>query len=188
MTDFRTAGSIGERIQAARKARGMSARELAEAIGGVPTQSTIENIELGRKASIDIVQLLNLAMALKLPMSYLLAPMGTPDSSLDLVGLSHEFSSMSASELDAWLSSVPNGGRIPTTLEERNAVSELQALREWKGKTSEIARLEAVLQLEQANATSDAGIYLRTTTVRLQDAHREAERLVSFLRSAGWSI
>ncbi len=188
MTDFRTAGSIGERVQAARKARGMSARQLAEAIGGVPTQSTIENIELGRKAAIDIVQLLNLAMALRVPLSYLLAPMGLPDSRLDLPGLSGEFGSMTSNEFDAWLASVPDGARIPTSLDERNAVSELHALRAWKAKTSEIARLETAAQLEKAgNEVGEEG-HQPPIEVRLRDVRREAERLAAFLRAAGWPI
>lgn len=188
MTDFRTARSIGERIQAARRARGLSVRELAEVIDGVPTQSTIENIELGRKASIDVVQLLNIAMALKVPLSYLLAPMGTPEATLDLKGLSPELSSMNASEFDAWLSSVPDGARIPSSLDERNAVSELQALRDWKAKISEVARLEAAHQLERSGGPGGAEGHQRPIEVRLTEARREAERLSAFLRSAGWAI
>ena len=187
MTDFRTAGSIGERIQAARKARGMSARELAEAIGGVPTQSTIENIELGRKASIDIVQLLNIAMALRLPISYLLAPMGAPARALDLVGLSADFSSMTALEFDAWLSSANGGARVPVTLDERNAMSELQALRDWTTKIDEIHRLEAALELERSAEHLDESSPSRVED-RLESARRESDRLLSFLRSAGWSV
>jgi transcriptional regulator with XRE-family HTH domain len=174
MTDFRTAGSIGERIQAARKTRGLSARELAEAIGGVPTQSTIENIELGRKAAVDVVQLLNIAMALRVPLSYLLAPMGLPDSGLDLPGLSIEFASMTSSEFDAWLSSVPDGARLPTSIDERNAVSEL--------------RLEAALRLQRVDSVVGDDGHQRPLETRLAEARREAERLASFLHSAGWPI
>lgn len=163
----------------------MSARELAQSIGGVPTQSTIENIELGRKASIDVVQLLNVSMALRVPLSFLLAPMGDPDGALDLKGLSDDFLSMTASEFDAWLSSVPDGARIPSSLDERNAVSELQALRAWKAKSTEIARLEASREL--GGAGSGDG-YQGPIEVRLVEARREVERLGSFLRSAGWTI
>lgn len=187
MTDYRTAGSIGERIQAARRARGISARELARAIGGVPTQSTIENIELGRKASIDVVQLLNIAMALRVPLSYLLAPMGAPERSLDLPGLSAEFDSMSALEFDAWLAGLPDGARIPTSLDERNAMSELQALREWKARGAEASRLETAVELEKSSGTSLESPYLRSTEERLAEARREVDRLASFLRSAGWT-
>ncbi len=186
LAPYRTAGSIGERIQAARKARGISARELAELIGGVPTQSTIENIELGRKAAIDVVQLLNVAMALRVPLSYLLAPMGAPHGTLDLSALSVGFASMTPSEFDAWLSSVPDGARIPSSLDERNAVAELQALRERKSKTSEVRRLETVLQLESSEGGDVESSYLRSTEDRLVDARRDAERLAAFLRSAGW--
>lgn len=188
MTDFRTAGSLGERIQATRKARGMSARELAETIGGVPTQSTIENIELGRKAGVDVVQLLNIAMALKVPLSYLLAPMGLPDNELDLPGLSGDFASMTVSEFDSWLSSVPDGAWIPLSLDERNAVSELHALRAWKSSVAEIARLEAALELERLVDRGGEEGHQRPFEIRLGEARREAERLAQFLRSAGWAI
>lgn len=188
MTDYRTAGSLGERIQAARKARGMSVRELAETIDGVPTQSTIENIELGRKAAIDVVQLLNIAMALRVPLSNLLAPMGMPDGTLDLPGLSREFADMTPSELDAWLSSLPDGARIPASLDERNAVAELQALREWRAKTAEVVRLEAMYEVERSIAIGSEATYLRSTEERLTDARREAKRLATFLRSAGWPV
>ncbi len=166
----------------------MSARQLAAAIGVAPTQSTIENIELGRKASIDVVQLLNIAMALKVPLSYLLAPMGALDRSLDLPGLSEDFSSMSVGEFDAWLSSGTEGARIPTTLEERNAVSELQALREWRAKSSEVARLETALELEQSSGIAENRPYPSSTEERLANARRDVGRLESFLRSAGWSF
>ena len=166
----------------------MSARELAEAIRGIPTQSTIQNIELGRKAAIDVVQILNIAMALKVPLSYLLAPMGAPNRGLDLVGLSDDFSSMSVLEFDAWLSGVPDGARIATSLEERNAVSELQALRAWTSKASEVARLEAALDTERSSETGKNFNPHRSTEDRLADARRESERLLSFLRAAGWPL
>ena len=188
MTDFRSAGSIGARIQAARKARGLSARELAVAIGGNPSQSTIENIELGRKAAIDVVQLLNIAMAVRVPLSYLLAPLGAPDDALDLQGLSGAFDGMTVAEFDGWLASVPNGAHIPTSLDERNAISELQALREWKSRTTDAKRLEAALELEQTSTASIEGTYLRSTEDRLNEAKREADRLANFLRTAGWEI
>lgn len=166
----------------------MSARELAEAIGGVPSQSTIENIELGRKAAIDVVQLLNIAMALRVPLSYLLAPIGNPDAPLDLPGLSKEFSSMSAIEFDAWLSGISDGSRIPTSLDERNAFAELQALREWRTRTAETSRLETMLELERSALNSTEGLYLRSTEERLTESRREVERLARLLRSAGWPV
>lgn len=188
MTDYRTAPSLGERIQAARKARGLSARELAEAIGGVPTQSTIENIELGRKAAIDVAQLLNIAMALKMPLSYLLAPLGSPDSALDLSGLSAAFDSMTVAEFDAWVSSVPDGAHVPSSLDERNSITELQALREWRARMSETARLRIALDLERTSIVDGDSTYLRSTADRLEQSEREVERIAAFLRSAGWPL
>jgi len=188
MTDYRTAPSLGERIQAARKARGLSARELAEAIGGVPTQSTIENIELGRKAAIDVAQLLNIAMALKMPLSYLLAPLGSPDSALDLSGLSAAFDSMTVAEFDAWVSSVPDGAHVPSSLDERNSITELQALREWRARMSETARLRIALDLERRSIVDEDSTYLRSTADRLEQSEREVERIAAFLRSAGWPL
>ena len=95
---------------------------------------------------------------------------------------------MTPVEFDAWLSSVPDGARIPTSLEERNTVSELQALREWTAREAEIARLETALQLERSAHPTAAETYLRSTEHRLEDARRESQRLMAFLLSAGWSI
>ena len=166
----------------------MSARELAEAIGGVPTQSTIENIELGRKAAIDVVQLLNIAMALRMPLSYLLAPMGSPDGPLDLPGLSSAFDSMTVMDFDAWLSSLPDGAHIPSSLDERNSVTELAAIREWRARLREAARLRTALELERTNAVDEDSTYLRSTSDRLAQAEQECERVAAFLRSAGWPM
>jgi len=41
--------------------------------------------------------------------------MGKPDGFLDLAGLSTEFTAMTAAELDAWLSSVPDGARVASS-------------------------------------------------------------------------
>ena len=188
MTDFRSAASLGARIQAARKARGMSARELAVAIGGVPSQATIENIELGRKAAVDVVHLLNIAMALRVPPSYLLAPMGNPDDVLDLPGLSQDFDRMTAIEFDSWLSSAADDLYRPKSIEERNAVNELQALRAWKSQLTEVARLETALELERQSSVEHEAGYLRATEHRLADARKEASRLQAFLSSAGWRV
>ena len=68
--------------------------------------------------------LLNIAMALRVPLSYLLAPLGEPDRPLDLPNLSESFAGMTAIEFDAWLASAPDGRYQPESLEERNATSE----------------------------------------------------------------
>ena len=192
MTDFRSESSLGARIRAARRARGMrTSRELAESIvGGTLTESIIENIEAGRKVVLDVSQLLNIAMALRVPLSYLLAPLGEPERPLDLPNLSQAFEGMTAIEFDSWLASSKDGRYQPESLEERNATSELQALREWSTLTREAKRLQTMLDLETATrAESDSdSTLLRSTEARLVDAKRESERLAAYLKSAGWKL
>ncbi|MFT4396904.1 helix-turn-helix domain-containing protein [Gordonia lacunae] len=65
---FRTA------LKAARDKRGMSARELSEATGGVVTRATIANWESGRKEGIDVQELIAVAKALDVPALSLLYP------------------------------------------------------------------------------------------------------------------
>ena len=192
MTDFRSESSLGARIRAARRARGMrTARELAESIvGGTLTESIIENIEAGRKVVLDVSQLLNIAMALRIPLSYLLAPLGEPDRPLDLPNLSQAFEGMTAIEFDSWLASSDDGRYQPESLDERNATSELQALREWSALTREAARLQTMFDLETATSSKSNPdrTLLRSTEARLVDARRESERLAAYLKSAGWSL
>lgn len=186
MTDFGPAETLGERIQAVRKSRGMSARQLALALGGNPSQATIENIEIGRKATIDVVQLLNIAMALKVPPVYLLVPLGHADQALTLGGLSPEFASMTISEFDAWLAGLPDGARRAASLDERTATAELEAFRLWKRYSDEAARLAVVIRLEKEGLldapTTSPGL------VRLEEAQRAADRQLEFLRSANWPL
>jgi transcriptional regulator with XRE-family HTH domain len=168
-----------------------TARELADAIvGGTLTEAIIENIEAGRKVILDVSQLLNIAMALRVPLSYLLAPLGEPDRALDLPNLSQAFTGMTAIEFDSWLTSSKDGSYQPESLDERNATSELQALREWSTLTREAARLQTMFDLETAtSATSDPNnALLRSTQARLTDARRESERLAAYLKSAGWNL
>lgn len=191
MVDFRTEGSLGSRIQAARKMRGMrSTKDLAGVIkGGNVTESILENIESGRKVTLDVSQLLNIAMALRVPLSYLLVPLGHPDDVIDFPNLSDAFSGMTALEFDGWLTGTSEGVYAPATIEERNAVAELQALRAWAAQKTEVRRLEVVLELERESSVgSDATPYGRSTPERLSDARKEANRLSDFLTAAGWDL
>jgi transcriptional regulator with XRE-family HTH domain len=186
MGDFRSEQTLGARIQAARKARGLrTARELASAIdGGNVSEAIIENIEAGRKASLDVSQLLNIAMALGVAPSYLLAPLGRPRDGVDLPNLSRAFEGMTAIEFDSWLSNVPDSGYQPQSMDERNASAELQALREWASFAHEVARLEVALDLEVA---AGGGLTERTQA-RLTFARDEKTRLESYLSTAGWDL
>jgi len=136
--------------------------------------------------SIDVVQLLNIAMALRVPLIYLLAPIARVDETLYLPGLSQELAVMTVGEFDAWLSGLSGGVRKASSLDERNATAELEALRLWMQLTSEVVRLTAVLELER-----DASLDTPTTSPthsRLEDARRAADRQFDFLSAADWPM
>lgn len=179
--------SLGARIKELRRERGFkSQKDLADAIpGGKVSAATIENIETGRKTTIDVSQLLNIAMALRVPPIYLLAPIRTPDATVDLPNLSNAFDGMTAVEFDAWLGSVEGGAYRSTTIEEHHSNAELQALRTLSALQSEISRFEAMLELQSEERDQQ---FARSTADRLEDASREAARLQALLRSAGWAI
>lgn len=187
MTNFGSAKAVGSRIQALRRARGMrTSKDLADAIGGTMTVSIIENIELGRKANLDVSQLLNIAMALQVPPSYILAPMNDPSAELDLPGLSSAFDGMTAIEFDAWFSSIDAGAYMARTLPGRNSLVELNALREWHTLNAEIRRLHVMLQLEEEALSHYP--YDGRTRERLQDAQRSIRRLGPLLNAGGWDL
>ena len=186
MTKFGSAKAIGSRIQALRRSRGMrTSKDLADAIGGSMTVSIIENIELGRKSNLDVSQLLNIAMALQVPPSYILAPMDDPSAPVDLPGLSSAFDGMTAIEFDAWLASLESASYSSTTLHGRNSLVELNALREWHSLKREIRRLQAMLRLEDEFLQSS---YASQTQVRLRDAQRSISRLGPLLNAGGWDL
>jgi len=186
MADFRTAGSLGARIQAARKQRGFrTTRDLAQAINvGNVSESIIENIEAGRKVNVDISQLLNIAKALSVSPSFLLAPLGTPDAKVDLPNLSKDLSAMTALEFDAWAMGTNEGEYRPTTMDERTSVAELQALREWAALRKEIMRLETLVELEDTALENKP----RSGRSRLEATMAEQGKVTAYLRSAGWEI
>jgi hypothetical protein len=169
-----------------------TAADLAAAIpGGVVKESTIQNVEAGRKAELTVSQLLNIALALRLPPVFLLAPMGNPHAQLDLANLSDGFESMSAIEFDAWLSGQLLGAyRVIDADEHRDRVL-LDALRELDTQSREKSRLERTIELEKellSDARTDDLRALRGETKRRYDETivRVAE-LSAFLKSAGWN-
>jgi len=187
MTEIGVATTIGGRIQALRRARGMrTSKELADAVGGTMTVSIIENIELGRKSNLDAGQLLSIAMALQVPPSYVLAPLNDPNAPLDLPGLSPAFDGMTAIEFDAWLAGLDQGSYRPTTLDARNSISELNALREWAEVHAEVVRLELMVQLQQEAGENNQ--YTELARERLQDARRAIQRLAPMLKAGGWDL
>lgn len=190
MTDYRTESSIGARIKATRRQRGYrTTREFAEAMpGSTLTESILENIESGRKADLAISQLLNIARALAIPPSFLLAPMGTADAGLDLPNLGDAFNGVSAAEFDSWLAAIPTSGYRSAVVAERADIDQLNALRELQAQRREAQRLRVVLQVQSEASDPDLESALPVTKKRLESAISAARQLEDFLRSAGWAI
>jgi transcriptional regulator with XRE-family HTH domain len=182
MADYSSGRSIGARVRSARRARGFrTTRELAAAIDQPNlTESILENIEAGRKADLPVSQLLNVAIALQVPVSYLLAPMTRPLDGLDLPNLSSAFTDMTAAEFDAWLSSIPNADYRAETAAERSDRAELQAFRELQVHRRELRRLRIVAGLEEAHELG--------TQSRIEEITRQIDVNVAYLRSAGWEV
>lgn len=188
MEDYRTARSLGARVRIARKARGFrTTKDLVAAMPGTSiTEAGLENIEAGRKATLDVSQLLNIAMALQVPLVYLLAPMGRPGDRLDLANLGTAFDDMSVADFDAWMSGL-NGVVDALTMEEQSSRLELNALREWHRLTREARRLAALIEIESASTDMPDEIRQGSRT-RLSNTRSEAEQLRRYLNSAGWSL
>lgn len=189
MTEWATQGSIGARIQAARKARGLrTARDLAALItGSTVSESVIENIESGRKVNLDVSQLLSIAMALRVPPTFLLAPIGAPDAPLDLPNLSNEFAGMTSSQFDAWLSNLTDGNYRPATNDEMNARNELDALRAFVKLTREIKMLRDVVDTPAIFKDVDQQSW-RHAEDRLRVAESEIKQVHVYLTAARWNI
>jgi transcriptional regulator with XRE-family HTH domain len=187
MADYRAERSIGARIAAARRSRGFrTTKELAAAMEGTGiTPAVLENIESGRKANLDVSQLLNIARALEVPVVNLLAPMARPGDVVDLPNLGATLANMTASEFDSWLSSVPNASYVASTATERNERAELQAFRDLQVAERELRRLQAADRLEgderPAPLRDAARAHLDATQQRISE-------LQNYLSSAGWEL
>lgn len=190
MAGFRSETNIGARIKLARKERGFrTTRDLADAIpGGNITQAILENIESGRKADISVTQLLNIARGLGVPVSMLLAPMGTPDSELDLPNLSDDFTGMTAAEFDCWLSATPASSYRPRVAAERVDIDILTSLRELGSLRREIDRLRIVVETRKASRDRDLLETNHLVQKRLDRIAQDAASVASLLESAGLEL
>jgi transcriptional regulator with XRE-family HTH domain len=187
MADFRSEPSIGARIRLARRERGFrTTRDLADAIaGGNVTQAVLENIESGRKADITVSQMLNIARGLSVPVSMLLAPMGTPDAALDLPNLSDDFSGMTAAEFDSWLSSTSASAYRPRLAAERADMAILNSLRELSTLRRELDRLRIVLETQEASGDHDLITANAEVQKRVDRIAMETADVAELLASAG---
>ena len=192
VADYRTESSLGSRVQAARKARGIkSTRELAELIGNdTLSVNILQNIESGRMTNLSAAQMLNIAFALRVAPSFLLAPMADAHGKPDLPGLSAGLASMRPTEFDAWLSGSDSGAYRPVNAPEMSERNELAAFRELDGLLRERRRLR-VLQRTDTRGTGEF------TTAADSNWNRVEQRLAAvevqivdtrrYLESAGWA-
>lgn len=189
MTTLTTLDSVGARIKLARRQRGYrTTRELADAIpGGNVTAAILENIESGRKADISVSQLLNIARALGVPPSMLLASMSNPNSKLDLPNLSDAFDGMTAAEFDCWLSATPASSYRPSLAAERTDIDTLNTLRELGTLRRELERLHLVLQVQSASGDPDLVASNAEVLARIESITQEASRVSGLLATAGVS-
>lgn len=187
MADFRAESSIGTRIRMARRQRGFrTTRDLADAIaGGNVTEAVLENIESGRKADLSVSQLLNIARGLNVPLSMLLAPIGRPDSELDLPNLSDDLAGMTAAEFDCWLSATPASAYRPRTAAERDDIATLSSLRELGTLSRELERLRIVLEVQAASSDPDLNEASPEVRGRIERLAEEASRVAAILASGG---
>lgn len=187
MADFRSEPNVGARIKLARRERGYrTTRDFAEAVpGGNITSAILENIESGRKADISVSQLLNISRALNVPPSYLLAPIGNPNSALDLPNLSADFDGMTAAEFDCWLSATPASSYRPRLAAERTDINVLATLRELGSLRRELERLHIVLAVQSSSGDPDLTEGNAEIQRRIDGIEAEARRVAGLLTSGG---
>ncbi|RXZ72781.1 helix-turn-helix domain-containing protein [Agromyces albus] len=188
MTDYRGEASIGARIRAARRERGYrTTRELAETLTGTKiTESVLENIESGRKADLTLGQFLSIAYALRVPPSYLLAPLVRPSAHLDLQNITDDLQGLSAAEFDAWFSGASTGAHRPTSTAERNDRENLDAYRELFALRREIDRLNVVAALEVSERGGPDAGGASPALARMDALRARADELARLLSTSGF--
>jgi transcriptional regulator with XRE-family HTH domain len=193
MADYRTAPTVGARIAAARKARGFkSTKDLADAIPGDSiTGSILQNIEAGRKNDLAVAQLLNIAWALGVSPTWILAPIGSPMEHIDLPNIIPEIRDLTVAEFDAWLSGNTDGAYMPETSDEHSDRIQLAALRELLKEKRELQRLTMLkpvyVGMVEDPADDETENFLQDTEQRTANSRRRIARLEKFLASAGWA-
>jgi transcriptional regulator with XRE-family HTH domain len=189
MVDYRTEPNIGARIKAVRRDRGYrTTRDRANAMTGSKiTAPILDNIESGRKSDLAISQLLNIAAALSVPPSYLLAPLGRPDSSLDLPNLSDALTDMTALEFDSWLGAVPSSSYRATNSAERIDLDNLTALHELATLKREAERLDIIRTVQTESGDRDLENTVTDTNRRAERVAAEIASIQKHLASAGWN-
>jgi transcriptional regulator with XRE-family HTH domain len=100
------ARALGDRVRELRLRRGYrSARELADAIPNDRlTAKVVNNIEIGRKLDLTVIELLELSRVLGVAPQQLLADYRRPYDPVGIPGVSDELSKMTVMEFLEWLS------------------------------------------------------------------------------------
>jgi transcriptional regulator with XRE-family HTH domain len=192
VADYRTEHTLGARIQAARKTRGIkSTRELADMVGNESVSVNIlQNIESGRMTNLSVAQLLNIAFALKVAPSFLLAPMGDPEGAPDLPGLSPGLASMPPNEFDAWLAGSDSGAYRSTSASEIAERNELAAFRYLDGLIRERRRLRLLRHVdgeETGRAAGPTDADWNPVEQRLSALESQISDIRRYLDGAGWA-
>jgi transcriptional regulator with XRE-family HTH domain len=190
MTDYRGEASIGARIRAARRERGFrSTRDLAERLTGTKiTESVLENIESDRKADLSLGQFLSIAYALRVPPTYLLAPLTRPTSRLDLKNVSDDLRDLTAAEFDAWFSGTSSGGHRPSSAAERNDREDLDAFRELYAVHRELERLRVIAELDASDRTDDSPDSASPAVARIEALRLRADELTRLLNTSNFEV
>lgn len=188
MTEPWEASGIGKRIAAFRKRRGMTARELAEAIhSDVVSTAVIQNIEAGRKPDLTVSQLLNIARGLGVSPLFLLAPVGRPFEALDLPNLSTELGTMNVSDFDNWVSVATARGVGSRDIELR---VDLQSFRELIATVPgrDLLRRKLRAQLDEISDDESAEGKLMDLMLESDRVERRVKGLAEELRGVGWDV
>ena len=140
-------------------------------------------MEAGRKSELTVSQLLNIALALRIPPVYLLAPLGLPESKLDLANLSPDFESMTVVEFEAWLSGNTTSTHQLSSAAEHRDRNQLAALRELFVQRQERERICRALDLEEELAPrtvdSELGDFQALARSRLRTTDKRIAELTS---------
>jgi hypothetical protein len=150
------------------------------------TESILENIESGRKADLNISQLLSIARALRVPPIYLLSPITSPGARLDLPNLSDDVAAMTAAEFDSWLAAIPSSSYTSATADERIEVDQLNAFRERQTLLRELSRLHVMQSIEMSDA--DIPVIGRSTEQRIASLQADLQKIDEYLSHSRWEL
>ncbi|WP_460802438.1 helix-turn-helix domain-containing protein [Microbacterium sp. GXF6406] len=187
------ARTIGDRVRELRIRRGYrSARELAEAIPNARlTAKVINNVEIGRKLDLTVVELLELSRALDAAPQLLLVDYLRPYDRTEIPGVSEGIATMSGVEFLEWLSLPFEGHPILMNLkvgdpEETGALLALRGYEMQRRFTEhQLQQLKHAVRINgQFPGSNDLSLLRR----RAAEAASELRRMADFLRAHGFQL